>query len=129
MLELEWFLCHILFASPAICPANAQHKPHADMYSSIKDDLIEQCTHDHSSFADDNQRVYLKIEEATRDTKFAATIRYFKNDGRGAYLALLAQHAGDDKRQEIICKSDHILHNQEWKGQSNYSLEKHCQAH
>ena len=115
--------------TPAACPANAPNKPHSNIYGSVKEELIQRCSHDHPSFSDDNESVYLKLEEATRDTKFSTTIKSFKKDGRGAYMALIAQHAGDDKWQDILRKGLHILHSQKWNGQSNYSLEKHCQAH
>ena len=47
-----------------------------------------------------------------------------RNDGRGAWLALKNQCAGDDEWQAEIKRQDDLLHSHEWKGQSNFSLEK-----
>jgi len=46
-------------------------------------------------FRDDNAKVYYLLEEATRSTGYAASIKPFQRlkNGRGAWLALVAQYA------------------------------------
>jgi len=66
-----------------------------------------------------------------RGTSYSATISRFtrRKDGRGAYLAFQSAHAGVDKWNAEIEKCESLLHTYEWKGESNYTLEKHIQAH
>ena len=48
---------------------------------------------------------------------------------RGAFFALKTQHAGVEKYEEQIRKYEQIIHNDKWKSQSNYPLEKHVAKH
>jgi hypothetical protein len=75
--------------------------------------------------------VYYLLEEATRGTSYAPTIKPFQRakDGRGAWNSLITQYAGDDKWQAELTKHDELLHNRQWKGQSNFSLEKFIAQH
>ena len=50
-------------------------------------------------------------------------------NGRGAWNSLITQYAGDDKWQAELTKQDELLHNRQWKGQSNFSLEKFIAQH
>ena len=51
------------------------------------------------TFRDDNSVVYYHLEEATRGTSYAASIKPFQRgkDGRGAWKALTSPYAGKDK--------------------------------
>ena len=77
-------------------------------------------------FRNDNATVYLKIKEAARGTKVKSTIKSFarRKDGRGAYLALVANHAGTTKNRSISKKRMNFLQNIKWNGRS-YPLESH----
>ena len=94
-------------------------------------DMIARCSHDHPTYPADNEAVYHKVEEATRNTKYASTIKPFqrRKDGRGAFISLIAQHAGEDKWLGMIKQNESVLHSVKWKGQSNFTLEKHCERH
>jgi hypothetical protein len=52
-----------------------------------------------------------------------------RKDGRGAWLALLNQYAGNDKWEAEIKIQDAVLHTRTWKGQSNFSLESFISQH
>lgn len=116
---------------PAVCQPIDPGHPHAAEYGSIEDELIARASHEHPLYKTDNASVYYKLEESTRGTAYAASIKPYQRgkNGRGAFLALKAQHAGDDKWSSELTKQDNVLHNQKWKGQGNYTLEKHCGVH
>jgi hypothetical protein len=82
-------------------------------------------------FRDDSASVYHYLEEATRFTPYAASIKPFqrRKDGRGAWLALLGQYAGNDMWKAEIKFQEAVLHTRTWKGQSNFSLESFTSQH
>ena len=57
-------------------------------------------------FPDESALVYYKLEEATRGTSYADSIKPFqrKKDGRGANLDFINQYAGTDKWEAEIKK-------------------------
>ena len=65
------------------------------------------------------------MEEATRSTQYAASIKPYQRgkDGRGAWAALTNQYAGKDKWEAEIKEQDDLLHTCVWKGQSTFPLE------
>mmetsp|Transcript_5887 Transcript_5887/g.9037 ORF Transcript_5887/g.9037 Transcript_5887/m.9037 type:complete len:180 (-) Transcript_5887:27-566(-) len=75
-----------------------------------------RAAHDHPLFPEDNGRVYYDIEEATRSTKYAATIKPYqrRKDGRGAWLFILALHA--------------FLHNCRWRSNGSFAFSEHFVA-
>jgi hypothetical protein len=93
-------------------------------------DLINRASHDDPLFNEDNSKVYFFLEEATRGTQYAASIKPYQRskDGRGASFSIRNQYAGRDKWEAELKKQDELIYNRVWKGQSNYSLEK-CIAH
>ena len=113
------------------CPALKTDQPFSEQYGSVDEDLIHRASHTHGLFRDDNASVYFKLEEATRGTSYADTIKPFqrKKDGRAAFTALISQYAGVDKWENIIRKHDNILHTRKWRGQGNFSLEQFVQIH
>eukprot|EP00957_Ditylum_brightwellii_P038920 2940919-Ditylum_brightwellii.AAC.1 len=62
--------------------------------------------------------VYYKLEEATRATNHAASIRPFQRakNGRAAFKTIINQFAGVDKWNAEIQKQEDIMHTQKWKG-------------
>ena len=98
--------------------------PHPQEYLSIEEELIARASHDHPLFCEDNAEVYYKLEEATRLTQYAASIKPFmrQKNGRGAWLALCSQYAGNDKWEAEIKAQEDLLHTRIWKGQDNFSL-------
>ena len=96
---------------PAI-GAIAAGKPHSEEHGSIEDELIARATHTHALYREDNSSVYYLLEEATRSTSYAASIKPFqrKKDGRAAWLALSSQYAGKDKWEAEINRHEQFLH-------------------
>jgi hypothetical protein len=116
---------------PNAAPALARNAPHSVEHGSIDAEMTARLSHDSPLFKDDNEKVYSMLEAATRGTKFAPTIKPFarRHDGRGAYLALLAQHAGPDKWDSEVAEANDFLENRKWRGNNVQTLEKHLDAH
>lgn len=116
---------------PAAAPALAANHPHSVDHGSVEAELVARATHTHPLFKDDNAKVYYFIEEATRSTTYAASIKPYQRakDGRGAWTAIKSQYAGQDKWEAEIKRQDELLHNREWKGQSNFTLEHFVSQH
>jgi hypothetical protein len=75
--------------------------------------------------------VYFLIEEATRSTSYAPSIKPYQRtrDGRGAWLAILRQFAGEAKWRAEIKIAEELLLNRKWKGQDNFPFEKFVSQH
>ena len=97
---------------------------------SLMEELIARLPHSGPIFKNDNATVFQKVEEAARGTSCESTIKAFsrKKDGRGAYLALISNHAGDAKYRAIAKKRQNLLQNIKWTGNS-YPLESHISNH
>ena len=80
-------------------PPLAMNQPHSTEHGSVEEELIAPLSHTHSLFRDDNKMVYDFLEAVTRSTIYAASIKPSQRtkNGRKAYTALIAQHAGEDK--------------------------------
>jgi hypothetical protein len=65
----------------------AARAPHSAEHEAIETELTARASHAHP---EDNSTVYYKLEEATRATSYAASIKPFQRtkNGRGAWLAL-----------------------------------------
>ena len=72
--------------------------------------LIACANHDHTKYQDDNEKLYSYLEEATRTTQYASSIRPFsrRKDGREAYLALKRLYAGKKKWQAVTKKKENV---------------------
>ena len=116
-------------ANPA--PALIANKSYSEEHESVMGELIARATHDHTKYKDDNQKLYAFLEEATRSTQYASSIRPFSRskDGREAYLALKGQYTGKDKWQAEIKKQENFIHTRVWKGTSNFTLESFITQH
>ena len=93
--------------------------------------ILQRASHTRALFRDDNSVVYYHLEEATRGTSYAASIKPFQKvkDGRGAWKALTSQYADKDKLEAEIKLQEQLLHTRIWKGQSNFSLENFISQH
>ena len=116
---------------PAAAPALAPNQPHSIEHGSMEQEMIERMSHNHALFRDDNASVYEFIEVATRGTKYQASIIPFRRtkNGRGAYKALLAQHAGPSVWDKLIKEEESFMKNRKWTGGTNVTLEKHLEMH
>ena len=94
-------------------------------------ELIARANHNHTMYTDNNQKLYSFLEEATRATQYASSIRPFSwsKDGREAYLSIKRQYAGKDKWQAEIKKQENFIHTRVWKGNSNFTLESFITQH
>ena len=63
---------------------------------SIEQELISRASHKHPLCKDDNARIYFLLEESTRSTSYAASIKPFqkKRNGRDAWFSIKTQYAG-----------------------------------
>ena len=97
---------------------------------SLHDELTARLPHSGPIYKNDNCSVFLKIEKASRGTSVESTVKAFsrRKDGRGAYLALIANHAGDTKYRAIHKKRMNLLQGIKWNGRS-YPLESHVSNH
>ena len=86
--------------------------------------MIARLSHEHPVFDDDNATCFNHLEEATRGTIIAATIQPFKRrqNGRGSWKAIIAQHCGYDKWEADIKISDDFLKTRIWKVNKNWIL-------
>ena len=84
---------------PGNAPPLAANQQHSTEHGSAEGELVARAAHTHALFRDDNSVVYYHLEEATRGTSYAASIKTFQRgkDGRGAWIALTSQYAGKDK--------------------------------
>ena len=67
-------------------------------------ELIAWAAHTHALFREDNSVVHYHLEEATRGTSYAASIKPYQRgkDGRRAWKALTSQYAGKNKWEAEI---------------------------
>ena len=116
---------------PGLAPTLAPNQPHSTEHRPVEGDLIVSASHTHALFRDDNSVVYYHLEEATRGTSYAASIKPFQKvkDGRGAWKALTSQYAGKDKWEAEIKRQEQLLHTRIWKGQSNFLIENFISQH
>ena len=97
---------------------------------SLHDELVARLPHSGPIYKCDNKSVYLKIEKATRGTSVESTVKAFSRpkDGRAAFEALLANHAGEVKYRAILKRRMNILRDVKWNGRT-YPLESHVSNH
>ena len=91
---------------------------------SLQDELQARLPHTGPIYKSDNASVFTLVEKACRNTTMESTVKSFarKKDGRGAYLAVIANHAGDTKYRSIYKKKMFVLQNIKWNGRA-YPLE------
>ena len=126
-------LAYVIRPDAAVPPIGAQAAgtPHSTEHEAIETELIARASHGHPLFRGDNSAVYYKLEEATRATSYAASIKPFQRtkNGRDAWLALSNQYAGNDKWEAEIKRHEQLLHTRMWKGQTNFTLERFIAQH
>ena len=112
-------------------PPLALNMPHSEMHGSVEGELVARATHTHPLCREDNAEVYYALEEATRSTQHAASLKPFQRgkDGRAALFAIKNQYAGEDKWETERKRQEDIMHNRMWKGQSNFTLERFIGQH
>jgi hypothetical protein len=103
---------------------------HYGSSGSMLEELAKRLPHTGPIYKDDNKTVFMLISKAVTGTSVESTIRSFsrQKDGRGAYRALVANHAGDEKYRSIVKARMNLLQNIKWNGKS-YPLEQHVSNH
>lgn len=113
-------------------PPLSPGKSYSASSGSVEAELVERASHDHALYRSDNAKIYSFIEEAVRSSQYNASIKPFQRakDGRGAYKALVSQHAGKDKWEaELKVQEDRVM-NRVWKGNASaFPLESYIQMH
>ena len=96
----------------------------------LQEELIAQFPHTGSAYKYDNKTVFTKIEKVSRVTSMETTVTTFArlNDGRGTYLTLIFNHAGDQKYRAVLKKRQNMLQDVTWNGRS-FPLETHISNH
>ena len=97
---------------------------------SVVEELILRLTHDDPLFRSDNAAVYSMLEEATRGTVYGPTIKPYarRKDGRAAWQAMMASHAGQDKWETLQKEKLRTMMTTKWNGKQ-YGLEKFTGIH
>ena len=64
-------------------------KPYYEEHGFVEKEFIVRSSHTHSHFKEDSSKVYYYIDEATRTTRYAASIKTHqkKKSGRDAFFA------------------------------------------
>ena len=103
---------------------------HYGSSGNLIDELVSRLPHTGPIYRNDNKSVFLKLDEAARGTSVESTVKAFsrRNDGRGAFYALIANHAGDTKYRAIMKKRMTLLQNIKWNGRA-YPFETHVSNH
>ena len=93
--------------------------------------MVARSSHDHSLFCNDNSQVYYHLEEAIRNTSYAASNNPYQqeNNNMGAWLALKTQYSVHDNWQAEIKVKYNLLHTCVCKDQNNFTLEKFIAQH
>lgn len=93
---------------------------------SLRDEIIARAKHEGPLYKADNSSVFLKIEEAVRGTSVESSIKAFSRtkNGRGAFRALVSNHAGETKYRAIAKKRMNHLTQVKWTGNA-FPLETH----
>ena len=112
---------------PGAVPALAPGMPYTVEGGSIQADMESRLSLAHPLYQLDNEMFFTLIEEAVRDSDHANTIKPFerRRDGRGAWLAMMGNHAGDDKWDRLIETAENYINKRKWDGSGSLTLESH----
>ena len=110
-------------------PTLVLNRPYSTLTGWVAGEQALQLSHTHPLFRDDNEQFYGILEEALRGTVYEATIKPFQRlaNGRGSYLALIAQHAGRDKWIAILCIAKDYANSKKWDGTTTIMMQAHIE--
>ena len=97
---------------------------------SVLQELLNRYAHDHPLYRTDNNSTYSLLDEATRGTVYAPTIKPYSRtkNGRSAWEAIISSHAGNDKWEQIEKSQTKFMINHKWNGKQ-YGLDKFTNLH
>ena len=112
---------------PAILAARAVDQPFSTDYESIEQELKFCVKHDHTLGKSDNNTLYQLIDRAVAGHDVSATVAPFrrKQDGRGAYLAIVTQHAGKSVWDRVVKDAMAVLQTRTWTSTASVTLLQH----
>ena len=112
---------------PAILAARVVDQPYSVDYESIEHELKFCVSHDHTLSKSDNSALFQIIDRAVAGHDVSATIAPFRrtHDGRGAYLAILTQHAGKSVWDRVVRDAMSVLQTRTWSGTTSVTLLQH----
>ena len=118
----------------AFVPALLPYHPHSAEHGSVEAEMIARLSFNHPLHRNDSAMVYSLLSKGLQGTKFHATIVRYRNvggqqDGRGAYMAIKTQHAGQAVWESIIRTSDDYIKTRKWNGLTSLTLESHIDGH
>eukprot|EP00957_Ditylum_brightwellii_P048310 3666689-Ditylum_brightwellii.AAC.1 len=116
------YLCYVTTSIPQTKkPASSHAKvlSHTLDFVSFEEIIVAWASYTHALYHEDNADVYLSLEEAMRDTQYAASIKPFQQvkNGRGALASIKQQFTGTNKWQAELSQRNNFFHLAEWKGQ------------
>ena len=105
-------------------PPQAERKPFFAKHGSTEADTMPMKYYDHLWNIDDNFQVHCMLDEATRVSTRARSIKPFQNkkERRAEFQPMLLQHAGLDEWIAALQKCDDYLHARKCKSNSNFPL-------
>ena len=103
--------------------------PYSTLAGSVAGEQALQLSHNHTLFGDDNEQFYGILKETVHVTVYEATIKPFQRlaDGRGSYLALIAQHAGRYKYIAILRTAKEYMNNRKWDRTTATTMQAHIE--
>lgn len=112
---------------PAHLATRAPDQPYSLIYESIEQELKFRVTHDHTLGKSDNNSLFQLIDRAVAGHDVSATVAPFrrKQDGRGAYLAIVTQHAGKSVWDRSVKDAMAVLQTRTWSGTTSVTLLQH----
>jgi hypothetical protein len=125
---LEYLLRKEAAVNP-VHPPLVANCPHSADAESIQGEQAMRLSHNHPLFRNDNKTLFGVLEVALRGTTYDASIKPFQrsSDGRKAYLALIAQHAGKDKWVKILRDAKTYVNERKWDGTTSQLLQSHVE--
>ena len=83
MIPLAYVVRQEAVVDPSVAPAIAARQPYSADHGLVEDELIARAIHNQPLYRQDNATVYYKLEEATRATNYAASIKPFQRAKNG----------------------------------------------
>ena len=125
------YLTRVDVAAPATMLPRDGDQPFSASFTSIEDELRACVSHTHNLYRSDNTALFQMLDRAVTGHDVNATIAPFRrtNDGRGAYLAIVNQHAGRHIWDKIVKEATAVLQTRIWNGTTSTTLLQHTTMH
>ena len=117
---------------PTPLPVLEPNVPWSEGHSSLMDELISFTPHSGPNYNADNARLFGILSKALSGTAAMASITKYqtRQNGRGAYMALVTHHLGSEKWEKLVENAERLLNQRVWNGKnSRYPLRIHIARH